>query len=147
MIHPKGMGMFANEQHRGWIEAPDCPTRHKDDVWDEKRNLILHKPCATNECGLRLSRGTRVEARAIEGYAPKFEINLSNGDRVAMPDVAWADWDHRGRLLVATHDGRLQIRDALRGLAICAEHDVRNLEPRTEPTPGWALNNLGRPKE
>ena len=32
-----------------------------------------------------------------------------------LEDVQWAEWDASGRLLVATDDGRLQIRDVVDG--------------------------------
>jgi hypothetical protein len=113
-------------------------------VWDYKRDVILHKVCAAHGCTLRMIRGRYGEARGIEGYAPRFELDLASGQRVAMSDVSWADWDHSGRLLVATKSGRLQARDVSDVMLICEEHDLTNMTPLPAPPPFWASVEPGR---
>jgi hypothetical protein len=56
-----------------------------------------------------------------------------------LDDVQWADWDERGRLLVATRCGKLQVRE-LRGLTcdVVFEHDLAPLAPDPTPAPAWA---------
>jgi hypothetical protein len=51
--------------------------------------------------------------------------------------VQWADWDARGRLLVATTDGWLETwspGDWSRKLIV----DVGNMQPDPQPAPRWA---------
>jgi hypothetical protein len=53
-----------------------------------------------------------------------------------LADVQWADWDAKGRLLVATTDGRLQVRAWSRaGCATRSEVDLRAFAPSPSPPP------------
>jgi hypothetical protein len=57
-------------------------------------------------------RGTYAANRELHGTHTDVRYELhSNDDARHLEDVQWADWDAGGRLLVATVDGRLQIRD------------------------------------
>ena len=51
--------------------------------------------------------------------------------------VQWAEWDARGRLLVATDDGRMQIRDGADG-SVQWEADEGAFEPDPTPPPAEA---------
>jgi hypothetical protein len=51
--------------------------------------------------------------------------------------VQWAEWDPGGRLLVATDDGRLQIRDVVDG-SVQWEADESALGPDPTPPPAEA---------
>ena len=55
-----------------------------------------------------------------------------------LDDVQWADWDARGRLLIATVDGRLQIRDIEAGGAVPWEADEAAHTPDPTPPPAEA---------
>ena len=58
------------------------------------------------------------------------------GTTVPLSDVQWADWDTNGRLLVATTDGRLQIRVLDRvGFTLRHETDLAPLEPSPTAPP------------
>jgi hypothetical protein len=60
---------------------------------------------------------------------------VGNDDRQALGEAQWADWSLDGRLLVATHDGRLQIRDGS-ALTVRWETDLHTLTPApTAPSP------------
>ena len=37
------VAQFANERRRGWEEAPDCPPRDPEDIWDQRRNARMRK--------------------------------------------------------------------------------------------------------
>ena len=54
-----------------------------------------------------------------------------------LEDVQWAEWDPMGRLLVATSDGRLQIRDGGGG-TILWKADEGELGPDPMPPPAEA---------
>jgi len=60
----------------------------------------------------------------------------SGPDARHLEDVQWADWDARGRLLVATLDGRLQIRDV--DGSVVWEADEADLTPDPAPPPAEA---------
>jgi len=62
---------------------------------------------------------------------------LRSGDVTRHLDhVQWAEWDARGRLLVAT-DGRMQIRDGADG-SVQWEADEGAFEPDPTPPPAEA---------
>ena len=101
---------FAVERRGGWTETADTPPQGEHDVWDEKR-ARADRPRASEPArrpgphrprrpgGLPLRTG-RLAAAAL--YAVDDQV---------LDDVQWADWSADGRLLVATVDGRLQVRD------------------------------------
>jgi hypothetical protein len=108
------------EHRRGWHETDDSPPREARGHWDEQIDaLVMTKP----------RPGTAGEElrRAIDGYSLR-----TAASEHALPDVQWADWHPDGRLLVATTDGRLQIRA---GEAVEWEHDLAPYEPAPEAPP------------
>ena len=66
----------------------------------------------------------------------EFEYELARGpDLTRLVDVQWADWHRDGRLLVATTDGRLQIRSGDPPLEIVWEADMNRFTPNPQPPP------------
>jgi hypothetical protein len=58
---------------------------------------------------------------------------------VPLDGVQWADWDRRGRLLVATTDGRLQVRSGgTTERNVAWEVDLSRDEPDPKPPPDEA---------
>ena len=58
-----------------------------------------------------------------------------------LPDVAWADWDPRGRLLLATRGGELRIVEvAGSGLEMTWALDLSAARPDPTPPPPWAMS-------
>ena len=55
-------------------------------------------------------------------------------DRIELTDVQWAEWSHGGDLLVATKDGRLQVRTR-DGQEVTWEHDLSQDSPHPTPPP------------
>lgn len=56
-----------------------------------------------------------------------------------LDDLQWADWDSKGRLLVATRDGNLQVRITMpKGFETEFEEDLAGLTPDPAPSPDWA---------
>jgi hypothetical protein len=134
------IAQYAVERRRGWIEHEDCPPRDPNDVWDEERSVILTKPHPGGRTRLVLSdRGLDLCAPGrIESRDPAYRIERGR-ERLELPDVAWADWDHQGPLVVATRTGRLQIRDATwPTFAVLWECDLNELRPAPAPAPKWA---------
>jgi hypothetical protein len=73
----------------------------------------------------------------IEGRRPAYRLERSKRT-TELTEAVWADWDPRGRLLVATHDARLQIRDVdTADLTVVREH-VITAPPPAGPAPKWA---------
>jgi hypothetical protein len=108
---------FAVETRRGWAETPDSPPYEPErDFWDERRAglLTMAKARPGADDGILLTAGGRYAAHR-SGQASwveaRYAIEDGAGPR-ALPGVQWADWAHDGRLLVATTDGQLQVRDA-----------------------------------
>jgi hypothetical protein len=133
---------YAVERRRGWIEDTTSPPQSPDDMWDENRNAILTKerPFVRGESKERLvlaDRGISWE-RAIEHRRPSYRLEQPKRTTTELPGVTWADWDPYGRLLVATEDGRLQIRNADEvGLPVVREHVLSSVPARV-PAPDWA---------
>lgn len=106
---------FAVERRRGWLDAPGSPPLDRElDPWDERRarGLVVHKPRPGTGPGTTLS---------VEGWFAAFRAGQPSWSGIAyrvidregrreLDGVQWADWDARGRLLVATTDARLEIR-------------------------------------
>ncbi|MEZ5207536.1 MAG: hypothetical protein R2690_11285 [Acidimicrobiales bacterium] len=62
---------------------------------------------------------------------------VAGDDRIVLDDVQWADWAADGRLLVATTDGRLQIRRRRRRRGHVRPH-LAPETPDPQPAPDWA---------
>jgi hypothetical protein len=106
---------FAVERRRAWTETADTPPRADDDAWDERRGdrIVMEKARPNANASDRLTvRGTYAAIRELHGRRTDVRYELRFGDVTRHLDhVQWAEWDARGRLLVATDDGRMQIRD------------------------------------
>jgi hypothetical protein len=129
---------YATERRRGWVEDADCPARGANDVWDERRNVVLTKLRPAGRHSARLIiRDSGRQAGGIEGRCPNYSIEQRKS-LVELENVTWADWDPYGRLLVATRDSRLQIRDAdSPALKVVREHVLVEPVPN-QPAPAWA---------
>ncbi|HMB69235.1 MAG TPA: hypothetical protein VKU85_07975 [bacterium] len=132
---------FATERRRGWEETEDSPPRDAADTWDERRNVRLRKRQPGGDHVLCVESvgqagGEFGKGQAIDGL--RLRYSLEDADDIALlDDVQWADWDREGRLLVATRDGRLQIRGA-DARSIAFEENLSGLKPDPAPAPDWA---------
>jgi hypothetical protein len=142
-LTPIAITQFANEQRRGWVEAPDSPPRSKEGPWDDRRNARLHKPQPGGPWRLRVESvgwagGEFGVEQAIDGLRVTYALETESDIRL-LDDVQWADWDAQGRLLVATRSGHLQIRDLQhRQEPILFEVDLTADQPAPIPAPAWA---------
>jgi len=128
---------FSVERDRGWTETEDTPARAEDDAWDERRaRLVTMRKPSPKTGGVRLLVGGRFAAfRDSRNHDPEVWYALEDGgDLRTLDGVQWADWDAGGRLLVATSDGRLQVRDA-GGSDVSWETDLAADDPDPRPPP------------
>ena len=133
---------FAVERRRGWTETAETPPRGDHDMWDEQRAsaVTMEKPRPGTDGRVRLRvRGYFAAFR--EGQAKDIAYELAADDQAtALAEAQWADWDADGQLLVATRDGRLQIRELTgRGSRLLSEVDAAAATPSPTPPPQEAL--------
>jgi hypothetical protein len=117
------------ELRRGWAQVPAADA-----------SLVLRRPRpGDGGHALILVHGGHDFARpSIEGADIRYLLERGD-DRTALPDAAWADWDRRGRMLIATAAGELRIAEpAAAGLETVWHHDLSRLEPEPAPAPEWA---------
>ncbi len=127
---------FLNERRRGWSEAAECPPRAPDDMWDEFRNVIIEKPRPGGTEVLRLAGGPYEPG--MTGKKPSYSLRRGT-ESTELPEAQWADWDHRGRLLIASVNGTLRIEACdWPDRSVVMEHDLHDLRPEPAPAPDWA---------
>lgn len=132
---------FAVERRRGWSETPDSPRRNPNDMWDESRagtvKMERVRPLSGGKTRLVVS-GYFAAFRSGRGSEPVYEI-VDDGKTQRLNGAQWADWDPEGRLLVATTDCKLQIRDVSdHQMSVRSEVDLSTLSPESSPPPGEA---------
>ena len=113
-------------------------------MWDETRadHLKMEKKRPGSSGSTRLT---------VQGYFAAFRANVPTWPRPVcyeiveasgirpLTGVQWADWDHDGRLLVATTDGKLQVRHySETRLSVIFEVSLADLVPSPSPPPAEA---------
>lgn len=106
-----GASSYAVERRRGWTETPDTPPRAADDAWDTRRGdaITMQKLRPGSASARLLITGAYAGSREGEPGPVNYRIEDRHG-ALPLPDAQWADWSPRGGLLIATVDGRLQVR-------------------------------------
>jgi hypothetical protein len=127
---------FAVERRRGWSETEDTPQRDPDDVWDQRRPTTMRKEGPGGR-ELRV-RASFAAVRSMRNFRSEVLYELDGVGE--LEGVQWADWSKEGQLLVATVDGRLQVR-ASDGLAVEWEQNLSVLEPDPTPRPAEASSS------
>jgi hypothetical protein len=130
---------FAVERRTGWRETADTPARSPDDHWDERRaDRVTMERARPADPGTRLFVRGRHAAFRDGGPAwgvARYSLER-HGERVALPDIQWADWSRSGRLLVATRAGALEVRDEPYGAGCVSwRADLAALRPTPEAPP------------
>ncbi len=98
----------------------------------------MRKPNPSREEPVLLVGGRFAAFRDSRNHDPEVWYAFEDGgDLRLLEDVQWADWDRRGRLLVATTDGRLQVREP-NGSDVVWELDLSADVPDPEPPPAEA---------
>jgi hypothetical protein len=96
----------------------------------------MERPRPNSNGSERLTvRGTYAAIRELHGRRTDVRYELRSRDLTRHLDhVQWAEWHATGRLLVATDDGRLQIRDVVEG-SVRWEANEGAFEPDPTPPP------------
>lgn len=135
---------FAVERRRGWVEAPGSPPREHNDLWDLRRAGVLKmektRPGPGKITRLRVHGHFAAFRSGAPGRSKEtcYEI-VENGTVNPLEYAQWADWNADGQLLIATIDGKLQVRDYPGSAAsIQSEIDLRSFAPNPSPPPGEA---------
>jgi hypothetical protein len=130
-------GQFSVEHRRGWVESVETPPRGAGGHWDEKRLVEMVKDQPGGTLALHVD-GAYAGFRSGDPGVDPASYWLSWGEDIeVLEDVQWADWDERGRLLVATFDGRLQVWSPDDGMV----REVASLAesvPEAVTAPDWA---------
>jgi hypothetical protein len=134
---------FASEHRRGWTETDDSAARETRGMWDENIDgLTMRKPRPHAPVPVDLTaRGYYAAFRSKHpAHDFDFHYDLHSGTgHEELHDVQWADWDRSGQLLVATTDGRLQIRVGDPGaMEVAHEVDLSQFQPDPQPPPAEA---------
>lgn len=121
---------YAAEHLRGWRQHPEAPRRPSSDVFYEKTPqwLVADQPGGDGRLELRDEGYVR---GPFEGRNPRYSF-----DGESLAEVSWADWDRRGRLLVATRHGTLEIRNANNNVQ--HSHSFVEFVPDPRPSPAHA---------
>ncbi|GAA0442810.1 hypothetical protein Acor_82150 [Acrocarpospora corrugata] len=133
-----------NELKRGW-RPPREPLDLPLDP-DEAAVVIQRtRPTGHGTALILAHTGVDFQRHSIEGVQVRYFRKDRDGRITPLPDAAWADWDHGGRLLLATREGRVAIheqktvQDRRKGTwTETWTHDLRDLEPAPAPAPDWA---------
>jgi hypothetical protein len=129
---------FAVERRSGWVEAPGTPPRTANDHWDEQRaeRVAMAKPSPRTGAVLTVRGGHAAFRELPTHFQPAL---YALGDDVLV-DVQWADWAPDGRLLVATDDGRLQVRSGPGYGEVEWSRDLAGETPDPQPAPPEAAH-------
>ena len=124
-----------NELKRGWRRA-DAP--FLGSVPGEPGLVLLRDQPGGSGVTLGLiHRGVDFRRPGMEGVHLEYFLQEGSNQITPLPEIAWADWDAKGRLLVATTAGVLEVRD-LRGSGPIWSVDLNGLNPDPQPAPEWA---------
>jgi hypothetical protein len=111
------------------------------DMWDERRvdRVAMEKarPKADVPTWLKMAGQSAAFRETWSGWPRETRYSLVQDEAVLpLDDVQWADWDSDGRLLVATRDDRLQVRDCSGSdFPIRWEVDLAFMTPTPLPPP------------
>jgi hypothetical protein len=132
-----------NEVKRGWQPLPD----NQEDLCrghlpaSTHAALLIRRPRpGRHGAALILAHaGVDFNRPGIEGVQVHYLREEADGRITPLPEAAWADWDERGRMLMATRAGAVCVVEA-RGDAWVEtwSQDLRDLAPAPVEAPAWA---------
>jgi hypothetical protein len=139
-MEPSRDPTFAVERRRGWTEADGTPPRDPSDPWEIRRaaRIRMQKPRPGDaDVHLLLTGGYAATRQGTPGRGGDVAYALAGpGGSAPLPGVQWADWAADGRLLVATTEGHLEIRDGEPGAwRIASRSDLSAMLPAPSRPP------------
>lgn len=137
--------IFNVEVSNGWEPTTSLRSRLSGDYyelpesWRKSKSPELAIRDGRNRYTLRMLPCSRASGEpSIEGRVVTYFLEANDGTIHHLDDVAWAEWDHQDRLLLATDDGRLQIVKPDRHLEPVWEYELGAQKPDPQPAPNWA---------
>jgi hypothetical protein len=132
-----------NELKRGWQVLADdqgAPARAALPAAVRPTLLIRRPQPGNGGAALILAHaGVDFARPSIEGAQVHYLREAGDGRITPLPEAAWADWDHHGRLLMATAGGVVCIEEPQGGgWARIWSQDLRDLAPAPVAAPDWA---------
>ena len=133
-----------NERARGWRDLTGVAAEAAQEALalpTEPVELLRRERPRGGGALVVASLGSAISAEAPAIEHARLEYGLEDGRGLApLADVVWADWDGRGRLLVATASGSLEVRTpvATGRWKAAWGHDLNGLSPEPRPAPDWA---------
>jgi len=131
-----------NELKRGWQLLPadsDAAYRAHLPAAPHTAQLARHARPGGGAALIIAHLGVDFARPGIEGVQVEYLREDDAGQITPLPDAAWADWDHHGRLLVATRQGAIGVHVPRAGAwAETWSYDLRGLRPAPVEAPAWA---------
>jgi hypothetical protein len=126
---------FAVERRRGWVESIDTPQRDAGGAWDENRRVEMMK--RSGDVTLHVEGRYAAFRTGDPADGPPVYWMTQDDELEVLDGVQWADWDHQGRLLVATTGGILEARPVGGGSTVIVA-DLARLQPKPRAAPDAA---------
>jgi hypothetical protein len=129
-----------NEAKRGWRFAEqDDPLVARVPA---QPALVMRRERPASGRGVMLGlihQGVDFRQPGMEGVQVEYFLQDTPGDVTPLSEAVWADWDHYGRLLMATREGALEVCQCqgTRLNRVWSE-DLRDRRPDPQPAPSWA---------
>jgi hypothetical protein len=125
---------YAAERRAGWTESPASPPYDPADVWEIRRapSIVMERarPGGREVLSVRGALAAYRSGDALRYGPPDYRL-----DGEPLTGVQWADWSADGLLLLATEDGRLQVRQ---GGEVSWETDLSGFSPDPQAPPAEA---------
>jgi hypothetical protein len=138
---PFALGDVAGELRRGWALLDGAGQAHAAAAVPAASGAVLlalrrPRPGDAGTALVLVHAGHDFAGHAVEGVEAHYLLER-HGEQRLVEGAAWADWDEQGRLLAATRDGALEVRD-VGSTAPLWSHDLAGMQPDPSPPPDWA---------
>jgi hypothetical protein len=130
-----------NERKRGWSAVPaESAGVFRAAAGVSQAATVIRRAQPGGAAALVLAHaGVDFSRPSVEGVQVHYLREEPDRRITPLPDVAWADWDHQGRLLLATRAGAVAVLE-VRGAAWVQtwSHNLSDLAPSPAEAPAWA---------
>jgi len=129
-----------NETKRGWrVAEQDDPLAASV---PGQPNLVMRREQPSPGGGVVLGLihlGVDFRQPGIEGVQMEYFLQDTPDNVISLSQAVWADWDHQGRLLMATREGTLEVCQCQGArLDRVWSENLRDRTPDPQPAPSWA---------